>query len=101
MLWFCTLALPLFSFEIWASNPPSTFHCLFVNFSLPIFSTNSIVSLTILGLPSRFCALMFLHPTFLRSSFLAFSCLRQSSRKCCKYLGGDPVQVVIPYTPNR
>ena len=72
-----------FSFEIWASNPPSTFHLRFVNFNLAVFSTNSIVSLTILGLPSRFCALMFLHPIFLCSSFLAFSCLRQSSRKCC------------------
>src|SRR5579859_3191798 len=78
-----TCASSPFSFEIWASNPPGTFHLRFVKLNLPVFSTYSIVSLTILGSPSRFFTLIFLHPTFLHSSFLTFSCLRQSSRKCC------------------
>ena len=48
----------------------------------PVFSTNSSVSFTSFGSPSRFSVLIFLLPTFFRSSFLGSSYFLQSRRKC-------------------
>src|SRR5216117_3107357 len=63
-------------------HPSERVYSKFLNFILSVFSTNSNVSFTTLGLPSKVCSLMLRHPTLSRSSPLAFSCVRQSSRKC-------------------
>src|SRR5207248_648762 len=50
--------------------------------NLPVFSTNSSLSFTSFGSPSRFSILIFLRPTFFHSSFLGSSCFLHNRRKC-------------------